>query len=450
MKKLTLLPLFGMLLFASMAYAQPTIYSSSAIYPTGPGAYDTYKCAQGATTIWTDSIYPSYTWSTGDTTPLITLNTTGSITLTTSAGTSTVLVIQDQLANQNTLYAQNGTEACDGDVLELQTFTDPPGWVLWSWGDTVFNDNDCDVQYFPGCGMNRTTSGNYSYLRYNGTSGCYYNSFNILLNFYPEPAATITQSNDTLYANAPGANSYQWLDASQSPIPNATNAWYQPSANGNYYVEASFTYGAGSCSGPTSAAYNYSSNCFASYYSFPDTSSQFSIIIVNTSVPSPGPNVTYAWDFGDGSTSSLAFPQHTYAGPGTYYICVTVSDGTCSSTYCDSITVTSKINVPFSINVVDPGSLNAPTAGSSALEWTAWPQPADEKMGFDFFLADPNTVSLKLHDLQGRKVGGIESLDLSAGQQELRMDCAGLPPGVYLARLHIGDRSYSKKVSILR
>jgi N-acetylneuraminic acid mutarotase len=50
-----------------------------------------------------------------------------------------------------------------------------------------------------------------------------------------------------------------------------------------------------------------------------------------------GTNLTYTWDFGDGFTSNQMLPSHTYATPGRYILCLTVSDGAgCSYTYCDS------------------------------------------------------------------------------------------------------------------
>ena len=46
---------------------------------------------------------------------------------------------------------------------------------------------------------------------------------------------------------------------------------------------------------------------------------------------------SYAWDFGDGTTSTQASPQHTYAGTGPYEACLTVTTATCSATACNWI-----------------------------------------------------------------------------------------------------------------
>ncbi len=45
----------------------------------------------------------------------------------------------------------------------------------------------------------------------------------------------------------------------------------------------------------------------------------------------------YAWDFGDGTTSTEIAPEHTYAGSGPYEACLTVSTATCSASVCNWI-----------------------------------------------------------------------------------------------------------------
>jgi PKD repeat protein len=54
---------------------------------------------------------------------------------------------------------------------------------------------------------------------------------------------------------------------------------------------------------------------------------------------STGSNLTYVWDFGDNHDAVTFDPSHTYGQPGTYTVCLTVSGGGCTSTYCDSINV---------------------------------------------------------------------------------------------------------------
>ena len=46
------------------------------------------------------------------------------------------------------------------------------------------------------------------------------------------------------------------------------------------------------------------------------------------------------WDFGDGNTSTASNPTNSYAGPGTYYVCLTSYSANCGgTTFCDSVVV---------------------------------------------------------------------------------------------------------------
>lgn len=70
------------------------------------------------------------------------------------------------------------------------------------------------------------------------------------------------------------------------------------------------------------------SNCVASFTDLSLTNSCTSI-------------TDWFWDFGDGTTSTLQHPNHVYASPGTYTVCLTVvgNDGQkeCKRTYCAKI-----------------------------------------------------------------------------------------------------------------
>ena len=56
---------------------------------------------------------------------------------------------------------------------------------------------------------------------------------------------------------------------------------------------------------------------------------------------------TYAWDFGDDNTSTLANPTHTYAAAGTFTVTLTVNDGSGLTTeVTNSVTVTAAVVPP--------------------------------------------------------------------------------------------------------
>ncbi len=69
---------------------------------------------------------------------------------------------------------------------------------------------------------------------------------------------------------------------------------------------------------------------------------------------------TYHWDFGDGNTSSQEHPIHTYAAPGTYNVCLTVTNSCGTNTYCEDVEAT----MPGSIVMLDIGEA---AGGSGAI-----------------------------------------------------------------------------------
>jgi PKD repeat protein len=70
------------------------------------------------------------------------------------------------------------------------------------------------------------------------------------------------------------------------------------------------------------------------YYYQANPADPYTIAFENMSV---GDYSQILWDFGDSTYSSEMYPVHTYAGPGTYYICLTISGTDCSNTYCEFI-----------------------------------------------------------------------------------------------------------------
>ena len=60
----------------------------------------------------------------------------------------------------------------------------------------------------------------------------------------------------------------------------------------------------------------------------------------DASTDADGAVAGWAWDFGDGNTSTLQNPSHTYAGAGTYSVTLTVLDNrNASHEFTDDVTV---------------------------------------------------------------------------------------------------------------
>lgn len=126
-------------------------------------------------------------------------------------------------------------------------------------------------------------------------------------------------------------------------------------------------------------------------------------------------NYTYLWDFGDGSTSTLTNPQHTYTTPGTYVVTVIVS-GPCGN---DTLEITITPAVSLENHNIDLGL-------------SIYPNPTN-----DVFVIESNTTQIisqiKIIDILGKTVyidGKASSLPLSISTKSLN-----LQTGIYFIEI---------------
>jgi PKD repeat protein len=93
------------------------------------------------------------------------------------------------------------------------------------------------------------------------------------------------------------------------------------------------------------------------------SATDLTVDFTDTSTDGDGTIATWAWDFGDGNTSTVQNPQHTYASAGDYTVTLSVTDDDgAASAAAASQTVSVTVTVTFEVNAIAPDTL---TPGST-------------------------------------------------------------------------------------
>jgi S-formylglutathione hydrolase FrmB len=79
-----------------------------------------------------------------------------------------------------------------------------------------------------------------------------------------------------------------------------------------------------------------------------------------------------------------------------------------------------------------------------------YPNPFNSRTDISFALPNSQDVSLKIFDALGRDVRTLISGRVSAGEQHLSFDAAGLPSGIYFYQLRTGMGTQTRKMLLLR
>ena len=280
-------------------------------------------------------------WDFGDGTtstlqnPIHTYNTPGTYVValtTTSAGGG----CQQLINNFSTFIVTGGyagfthTETpCPPYIATFQdTSMNAVSW-LWNFGDGTYStlqnpQHTYAIGGFHSVSLTITTADGCSYTTMQSNS-IYFEPFGA--NFYGVPNGTTFPMVVDFFANSVGATSWLWDfgDGGSSTLEDPQHTYM---VNGQYNVTLTITNG--------QCTLFYAPPPFN--FGIPDTTPfptgnpgvpevQFGCAPLNVAFSKiVNGSVAWQWDFGDGDTSSLQFPNHTYFNPGIYDVTLTTTD----------------------------------------------------------------------------------------------------------------------------
>lgn len=154
--------------------------------------------------------------------------------------------------------------------------------------------------------------------------GCGYDAYSQQITVYPSPAPTFTVAPQgvcvggemTFTNTTPGISGSQWDlgDGTSSTLTSPTHSY---AGSGNFPVTLTVTSALNGCTGSVTQNVNVSITPVAAFA--PDPGDGCIDLDVQFSNTSTGAGF-YQWDFGDGNSSGLFEPSHTYVQPGTYTV----------------------------------------------------------------------------------------------------------------------------------
>jgi hypothetical protein len=216
---------------------------------------------------------------------------------------------------------------------------------------------------------------------------------------------------------------YIWYTSPIQNTPTATGL-----AAGNYYdVCVTDVYGCSACDTATIGI----GSCSA-YYVINANPTPHTYDLVN--MASGTPPLTYDWNWGDASAhDTAAYPSHTYAGAGTYTICLTITDSAgCTVTYCHGFYLLEEFLVtPVYVNVIPPTTTGI--AEANAKSFSIYPNPVKSTLAIESKSPIEN-ITIRCFD--GRV---IKSLVISHWPL-VNIDVSDLSSGIYFIEVNETSR----------
>ena len=235
-------------------------------------------------------------------------------------------------------FTANLTEGCGslGGVQFTSTSTGNPTTWDWDFGNGNFSQNQN-----PQASFSNTQFYTITLIVGNGTTSDTITRTNYI-KVYKNPVANFSYtpisgcapidvnflSTSTLGDNP--ITNYVWDFRDGSSSPNSANPTHQYKISNTYFPNLQIIDAKGCTDNISLGPISIIPAVIADFTTLGPTSSCTNSLIVDFVSNSTGTNLSYAWAFGDGTTSTAQNPTHTYNGFGSYTVTLTVSNPNCN------------------------------------------------------------------------------------------------------------------------
>jgi large repetitive protein len=334
---------------------------------TSLGLPDSYywDFGNGVTSATTDSLFQQ-TFTTGSTPTDYTIM----LVVMNECGQDTAYHTITALPNTvNAFFNTSATTSCFDLTVNFTQYT--LGGTLWSWdfGDGTTSSEYSPTHVYPAPGV-------YNVSLF-ANDGCSFDTTTVAITVNEPPAIGFTFTPDSSCINVPisfinfsgpdVASSWDFGDGNTS---NVTNPVHQYAASGNYTVTLTGTSLINGCQSTISQVLNVSENPVAQFTPNPSSG----CVALGVQFNNNSTNAQYyTWNFGDGNTSGLANPNHTFNQPGAYTVQLIAENvNGCSDTTQQIITVHPLPITAFTstYNCTDPVTIQFSNNSSGAVGYS--------------------------------------------------------------------------------
>ena len=153
--------------------------------------------------------------------------------------------------------------------------------------------------------------------------------------------------------------------------------------------------------------------------------------------------VSFAWDFGDGTTSEDPLASHQYAESGSYEVSLTITTvDSCESTYFATINLE---DADFTGS--QQFSLSSSTEDQLATnnKLTAQPNPTSGDILIDFTAQNNDLHEINIISVEGQTLRTIQTR-AQEGENQINTNIDDLPAGLYIIQLQSKQRIQTTRV----